>query len=280
MKFTLALILCGLILPTSQDSYNKILQFPEDSTVEDYVQFEAVDFSDVQEEITICSWIQSYESTLTTWLSYAVSNTVSDWELYLRSDINTESESYNSSGIFNSAIDGITGSLLSSGFWLLPNNTWYHYCFSWDVKSAVANVYIDGELRTSLSTPDGRKIGLTDGTLVLGQGLPWPGSSFHYTFRGELQQVNILRRKLTAGEIKDIYEIGRCASLEHSFKKDVMISWDDFLNAKRYGKVVAVNGNCTAPTAWEVLYDYINDNKVWIGVDKGFLDEVIGHNNP
>ena len=77
----LAIVVC-VFVPDTQGSYNKVLHFPEDATVSDYVTIEP-NLREAQEAISVCAWIKksSSESHMGIWLSYAVA--ASSWEMAL-----------------------------------------------------------------------------------------------------------------------------------------------------------------------------------------------------
>lgn len=102
-------------------------------------------------------------------------------------------------------------------------------------------------------TPDNSKVP-TGGTLVLGQEQDSPGGNFdiNQSFGGEIYRLKILKRKISAGEVADMYHAGMCDYPAPS--TDVVLDWADFLEAERSGEVKEVSAGCSR---WDVLENFV-----------------------
>ena len=131
--------------------------------------------------------------------------------------------------------------------------TWHQTCFTWSAASEYEELYLNGQKITQELTPAGSKVP-TNGTLVLEQEQDSPGGRFviNEAFGGEIYRLQILKRKLSAKEVEDIYNAGFCAYPSPS--EDVVLDWEDFLDAKRYGQVEEISAGCSK---WDVLANFV-----------------------
>ena len=131
--------------------------------------------------------------------------------------------------------------------------TWHHTCFSWSYASQLEELYLNGEKIAEELTPDNIKLP-TGGTLVLGQEQDSPGGGFdiNQAFGGEIYRLEIFKRKLSAGEVLDMYQAGMCDYPASS--EDVVVNWEDFLDAKRSGEVKVVSAGCSR---WDILKSFV-----------------------
>jgi hypothetical protein len=131
--------------------------------------------------------------------------------------------------------------------------TWLHTCFTWSSVTEYEELYLNGQRLSSELTPTGSKFP-TNGTLVLGQEQDTPGGGFalEQAFGGEIYRLQILKRKLSAEEVGDMYEGGVCDYPPPS--EDVVLDWEDFLDAKRFGKVEEISAGCSK---WDILGNFM-----------------------
>jgi len=208
---------------------NQVLRFPEELSTSDYVKLRP-DFSRVKRAVSVCSWIQKStlrENHWTAWFSYAMSHetnefVLGDWVHILedRNRINWK--------------DVIT-----------VKNQWYHYCFTWSQSTKMMDFFLNGTLVKSHMASSSIAIG-TGGILVLGQDQDSYGGRFdkRQAFGGDMQQLNVFSRKLSVQEVATMYFDGRCSPLPSILMNDVVVSWEEFLGAQRYGAVQQVHAEC------------------------------------
>lgn len=83
----------------------------------------------------------------------------------------------------------------------------------------------------------------TPGTLLLGQLLRGSGVQNierSYYFGGQLFDTNIYSIQLTAGQVKEIFNDGRCGNSSGTFGEETFLSWSDILDEDRTGNVTEV----------------------------------------
>ena len=150
---------------------DKLLRFPNDLSTDNYLIMKP-DFSAVQREISICSWLKidfdytPYSSRFAApWFSYAVE---ADYD-FPDNTILFGVEYFiivNSAGRRYGMLMPIT----------IMRDEWYHFCFTW--KFGSADVYVNGVSVLFDEQRDVRGQIPLGGTLVLGQdqdGLGWFG---------------------------------------------------------------------------------------------------------
>merc|ERR1712226_351254 len=188
------------------------------------------DFSEAQDELSVCSWLKTTDLGANYWLSYATSTSYNSMVLRVDAD-----QHFRTTGA-SVRVDLVGVNLV--------RNVWYHHCFSW--KSGEANFYINGvEITYSGSAPTGKM--LVGGNLILGQEQDSVGGGFdvNQAFRGEMYNLNIFKKKLSLEEVTAMFVSGRCADLERSLSYEVVSSWEDVLNADIQGEVTQVDSGCS-----------------------------------
>ena len=141
MKEVLLLIVFTLLVnrATGECRYNA-LKFGE--TENDYILFQT-DMSPFENGFTVCAWIRKLLTKIwiqhfPTWFSYAVSDEAKEIQI-----VDDGSRLY----LFGDRSD------LRSEYPVDPGN-WFHNCMSWDAATRTRNIYIDGVLVDSRSTPE------------------------------------------------------------------------------------------------------------------------------
>jgi len=240
-----ALVFC-ITAFLADSGLNQALRFPESGDTSNYVKLNP-DFSRVKTSVSICSWIkQSLDSRKKHyWFSYAVPRkfnqlVIGDWERHFVVDV----------------------PIMLKGVVTLKNE-WYHYCLTWSSSTGM-DFYINGVLVKSQRIT-GSSIG-SGGILVLGQEQDSFGGGFdqNQAFGGEIHLLNVFSRKLRVEEVAAIYFDGRCSRLPSSLVHDVVVSWEEFLGAQRFGAVQDVPTECDiggnfAKVTKLVLQEHIED---------------------
>jgi hypothetical protein len=133
-----------------------------------------------------------------------------------------------------------------------PTFVWQHICFTWSAASQLKVLYINGQKVAEEITATGRKI-TSGGVLILGQDQDTVGGGFQIsqTFGGEIYRLQISKKKISAEEVVGMYKAGICDYPADS--QDIVMDWEDFLDAKRYGKVDEVSAGCSK---WDILKDF------------------------
>jgi len=140
----------------------------------------------------------------------------------------------------------------------IVRNKWTHICLTWSEASLTRDLYYDGVLVGTASTPAGREIG-TPGKLVLGQEQDGFGGGFDIgqAFAGELYNLNVLMTKLSEEEVKGIYDAGFCSRAEVFSSPYAALQWEEILRAERHGGVAVEDSGCSK---WDFLYDLVGQH--------------------
>jgi len=224
---------------TAQGSgFNRVLQFPREVSLENYVMLQP-DFNDIQEELTICGWVQFYRTEGGRyWFSYATGG--GDNQILFGNQVNQQH---------------FLGNPMPTDYYTKPLTTftWYHTCFSWNAGSQYEELYLNGDKVSERISAANSKLP-TGGTLVLGQEQDTPGGGFalNQAFGGEIYGLQVFKRKLSGAEVEDMYKAGICNYPTPS--EGVVIDWEDFLDAQRYGKVEEISAGCSK---WEILRNFV-----------------------
>ena len=130
---------------------------------------------------------------------------------------------------------------------------WHHTCFTWSSGRQVKELYLNGKKITEETTDENSKVPI-NGILVLGQDQDSLGGGFHISqsFGGEIYRLEILKTKLSADKVAEMYEAGMCEYPTRSV--DVVLDWEDFLNAERSGEVKEIPAGCSK---WDVLESFV-----------------------
>jgi len=220
------LVLCIAALLADSES-SKVLRFPEKLSTSNYVKLKP-EFFEVNSAVSVCSWVKSSKSrkhSMTFWFSYAAPHQtnmllIGDWELYLNG-----------------------ASIVSWKNVIMVKNLWYHYCLTWSLSTKVMDFYLNGVLVQSRSSGSTIAPG---GIIVLGQDQDTYGGGFDVkqAFGGDMHLLNVFSRKLFPQEVAAMYSDGRCSRLPSTLMHDVVVSWEEFLGAQRYGAVQVVPTEC------------------------------------
>jgi len=220
------LVLCIAALFADSES-NKVLRFPEKLSISNYVKLKP-EFFEVKSAVSVCSWIKSSKSrrqSWTFWFSYATPHQnnmllIGDWEHLLNGQ-----------------------HIVTWKKVIMVKNQWYHYCLTWSLSTKMMDFYLNGVLVKSGSSSSTIAPG---GIIVLGQDQDSYGGGFdvNQAFGGDMHLLNVFSRKLLAQEVAAMYFDGRCSRLPSTLMHDVVVSWEEFLGAKRYGAVQVVSTEC------------------------------------
>jgi len=228
------------------------LRFPESLSLENYVAF-TPNLTVAQEGLTICGWLKkSRENTGSyavsgagAWFNYGViGKTSAHSNEILLMDSMREVYMFGASG----GASGVRANL----------NTWQHNCLVWtgpDTKSLQA--YVDGDLKIDLNyyTLEERRLLSQEGAIVLGQHRQSSGRMRRTgSFGGDMHQLNLFHKVLTAEEVGSIYQKGVCGEVPKNLQDGVLLDWSDFLGADRFGAVHTVKMDCSR---WNRLRSFI-----------------------
>ena len=212
---------------TTDERRFNILKFGQ--TENDYVMFNHT-MSRFETGFTVCSWVRKLRNDgVPTWFSYAVSGTNREIQISDMGD--------------RTSIFGVIANLAS--LYTVTPGTWFHNCLSWDSATSTRDVYIDGVRIDSAATPAGRTLG-QGGTIVLGneQHGVATGMDNINMFWGELYKLNMLTRKLSGSEIREMSR-NRCSEIEIIYEEEIGLKWKDVLRKTRYGSVAEIESGCS-----------------------------------
>ena len=220
-----------LQLVRSHDVSHTALKFGKDGG--SYIHMQ-VNFGSLQQAFTICSWVRrmsNHAGSRNDWLSYVGS----DGRRYkiLLSD--------------------------SSSFYLFGFRTyreiaitigeWNHMCQTFQYSSRTSRVYVNGTQVATGTTKSGRTL-RTTGSLMFGQYHYADGRthSSHY-FGGEIYDTNFYTKELSAEQIQEMFNQGRCSNYSQTLGSIVSsLSWGDKLRQERTGNVTEVDLEECRPT--------------------------------
>ena len=251
----LSQVLILTILPDPAVLIGEVLRFPTTPSASNYVILPAPNFESLTTSISICAWVKPRHTGISysVWLSYNVASSADD-EIVISS--------------FGSYDDLFNQNFGTSASYL-EKDVWSHYCSTWQLATRVKTIYVNGVSKKTGTTTSGRtlKVG---GTLVLGQRQGSKGGSFSssYSFGGDLYELNIFDKVLSAEEVTDMYNKGRCGSLDPSLFENVALQWTDFMDAQRSGGVVVRRGTCSQ---WNLV-------RIIFGWEDGILSECLNYN--
>ena len=64
-------------------------------------------------------------------------------------------------------------------------------------------------------------------------------------FGGQLMNLNIFGKELSASEVVEMYSRGRCSGVLEKHRRVNYITWENVLSQPRTGRVLEVNAGCT-----------------------------------
>ena len=123
----------------------------------------------------------------------------------------------------------------------VPDGEWFHVCWLWSASSYTLTVYLNGEIIGSTATNEWELS--TGGTMCLGNYAG--GKSSHYTFGGDLFNLNIYSRILTATEVRNMAS-DMCSNEEESLNSVRSLRWESIILQGRSGSVTETTG-CPSP---------------------------------
>ena len=224
----------------------KALQFG--TTLEDYVKF-SPEMSQIKSSLTVCSWVKKQLSgSNRSWITYSTRR--HDWEILISDD-----GSYNY--IHNRNYD-LRGSVPT-----IVMNTWTHQCQSWSPSTRNIKTYYNGTLVKS-----NRIYSLAPleegGVITLGHDAG--SKSGLEVFGGQLMKLDIFGKELSAEQVSELYNAGRCSDAEMKHQEVRFITWESILSQDRTGNVTEVDSGCPAEeeeekdcecshSIWDILYD-------------------------
>ena len=204
--------------------YNKALQFG--TTLDDYVKFYP-NMGPVKYALTVCSWVKKQlTGNIRSWITYTTS--VHGFEILI-----SDAGGYN-------YIHGNTHSVTKAVN--VPLNTWTHQCQSWSTNSRTKRVYYNGNLVGTFSVSNSAPLE-EGGYILLGHDSGSRDTS--EIFGGQLMNLNIFGKELSASEVVEMYNRGRCSGVLEKHQGVNYITWENVLSQPRTGRVFEVNAGCT-----------------------------------
>jgi len=206
----------------------KALRFPKEVSLDNYVKLTSA-ISESLTAVSVCTWMKKFLDPLVAhyWFSYAVTAhfnemLVSDW-----------------------AHNGITNTGGDRKDAILLRNEWYHLCVTWSTKTSL-DYYVNGVSVYSKGANANAQSVRAGGILILGQEQDSYGGSFalSQSYGGDLYQLNVFSRKLPVEDVVTMYHGGICGKPLSSLVRDIVISWNDVLDAPRSGAVNVTSVGC------------------------------------
>ena len=228
------------------------LRFNFDSS--SYISFYP-DMSPMTQSFTICLWIKKLRPGNGAPFTYRYG------EIFM-----TDTGYHNQ--LFES--DSLNGQLTNK--FSTPYGSWYFYCSTWSLASRTFRVYHNGELIGTETTPSGRTL-QTGGRLTLGNYLP---NFFWHRFGGEMFNLNMFSRELTASEVASLSENGLCTPIPESLEDYRRIKWEEILKLSRSGTVQDFHTGCELPQELspnKTLEEELNNTRMELKKTKIELEE-------
>ena len=117
----------------------------------------------------------------------------------------------------------------------VPDGEWFHVCWLWSASSYTTTVYLNGEIIGSTATQQSEL--RTGGTMCLGNYVA--SKSSIYTFGGDLFNLNIYSRVLTATEVRNMAS-DICSNEEESLNPIRSLRWESIILQQRSGSVTEI----------------------------------------
>ena len=238
MKVFILLVLLNLHLVWNQEHTRTILKFGEDGG--SYIYMGDVDLTAMEDTFTICSWVRrmSRWRRSQVWVSY-VGDTRKTGEI--RIDVTARSFLLGSYTSFTKPTQVV--------------GDWNHMCHTFNHATRTKQVFYNGELIFLGSANYGRFLDRR-GTLMFGND-HYGGNdpSVNNYFGGELYDTNFFSTELSADQIKQLYNEGRCSNYSKMFTDNTVLSWEDILSHQRTGYVTEVQFECENEddSVWDFL---------------------------
>ena len=200
----------------------KALQFG--TTLNDYVKFYP-NMRPLKYALTVCSWVKKQlAGNHRSWITYTTS--LHGYEILISDN-----------GGYNYIHDNSHSVSVN-----VPLNTWTHQCQSWSTSSRRKKVYYNGNLMGTFYVSNSDPLEEW-GYILLGHD---SGSrSDSEVFGGQLINLNIFGKELSASEVVEIYNRGRCSGVLEKHQRVNYITWENILSQPRTGRVFEVNAECT-----------------------------------
>ena len=251
MMVLLVLIFLLNLQPVRNYEYSPTaLKFGKDAG--SYIHMGTVNLSAMEEAFTICSWVRRMSNH---------NGNRQDWVTYWGSS-QGEAEIIISDSAYSYLFYDITSYTQPT----LTIGIWNHMCYTFSHSTRTKRVFYNGEQIGQETTPAGRKLDRTGslmfGTWHYGDGRAYTGS---YYFGGELYDTNFLSIELSADQIREMYNEGRCFNFSQTFADNIVLAWKDILDQRRTGTVTEISLEAcshTHPTE-ESTEESTEENTVW-----------------
>ena len=228
MFLLVALLLCTVpAVITCNSGPSKALKFTETG----YIVF-TPDMSPFVNKMSVCMWLRDFGSPgcCPTVFNYGPSNQVRI-DSHAR-QIEMAEQGHN----FQADLARV-----------VTKGEWYHACLSWSSSSQYAWYYVNGELLGSVAT--GSRTLSTGNKMVIGHHSsyisPFQNSN---SFVGEVSELNVYAKELTAEEVKRMFSGGLCGLWEEENEDVWVLTWEDILKLPRTGSVgeVSLTEHCSS----------------------------------
>ena len=184
----------------------------------------------LQESWSLCGWVKKRKAGADKY-----------WFAYGTSSSNNEISSTDN-GFLKTLSTGVNMISRTS----VELGVWSHWCYTWSFSTRNAKVYHNGQLLGSGTTPSGKKPGIDEGYVVLGNIFSaYEGRSMDYNaFGGDLFKANVFDKELDASEVKEMADGGLCSDVEEKYGRSRYLKWEDLLWEKKIGNVTEIDVGC------------------------------------
>ena len=197
------------------------------ATNQDYILFKTR-MDPLEEYYTLCGWLKKRQAGGGKyWFGYSVPSHDNE----IRPADNGYFHTLNTNADFSSKV---TVELVG---------VWTHWCYTWSFSTREANVYLNGQLLGSATTPSGRKVGV-EGYVVLGNEFNSYGGDFNWPFGGDMFKVNVFDKELDASQVKAMADAGLCSDVEEQYGRSRFLKWEDLLLEEKSGNVTEIDVGC------------------------------------
>ena len=196
------------------------------ATNQDYILFKTR-MDPLEESYSLCGWVKKrHLGDFKNWFAYSTSNSPEEIRPTDSGRIYT----------LNTWADMLSKVTVELGVWT-------HWCYTWSFSTLTINVYHNGQLLGSATTPSGRKVGV-EGYVVLGQEFNSHGGSINYGFGGDMFKVNVFDKELDASQVKAMADAGLCSDIEEQYGRSRFLKWEDLLLEDKSGNVTEIDVGC------------------------------------
>ena len=214
------------------------------NTVGDYIQLKDGIMDSSISQFSVCAWVRTrFDADRPIVLQYTVNG---DGEINLGSN-----------GFYNMAV---RGSLNLRDEYNVPDEEWFHLCWTWTTSTYILTVYLNGDVIGTKAT--GERELRTGGKMCLGNRAQETKHSDNI-FGGDMFKLNIYSRVLSSSEIQRMSS-DMCSVEEELLTSIKILSWEEILLSEKTGSVtkIPISGCAGTLTTILIMLNSLNNSLI------------------